>query len=179
VIIDRTQEERRNHPIPGHLVLATCIPQAGSIVPISGSKGSYTLLQRADITARGGGNRCGENLSMRTLTPTLAMIALVGFCSRANALAQCPELTRLRSEAAEASKQTKGAPTSDRCEAYIRSSMAWGVMAQYANDHRELCDISIHSLSELEKYHRDAVRARDNVSTGRPLQPFPPEIIRR
>jgi len=116
---------------------------------------------------------------MRTLMPALAMIALVGFCSQANAQAQCPELTRLRSEAAEASKPTRRALTSDRCEAYIRSSMAWGVMVQYANDHRELCDISIRSLSEFEKYHREAVSARDNVCAGRPVRPFPPEIIQR
>ena len=114
---------------------------------------------------------------MRTLTPALVMIALVGFCSQANAQAQCPELTRLRSEAAEASKPTRRALTSNRCEAHIRSSMAWGVMVQYANDHRELCDISIRSLSEFEKYHREAVSARDNVCAGRPIRPFPPEII--
>jgi hypothetical protein len=61
---------------------------------------------------------------MRTHLPTLGIIALVGFCSQANAQAQCPELTRLRSEAVEALKHTRGVPTSDRCEAYIRSSMA-------------------------------------------------------
>jgi hypothetical protein len=79
---------------------------------------------------------------MRTPMSALAMIALVGFCSQANAQAQCLELTRLRSEAADASKSTRRALTSDRCEAYIRSSMAWDVMVQYANDHREFCDIS-------------------------------------
>ena len=114
---------------------------------------------------------------MRTLLPALAMIVLGGFCNQANAQAQCPELTRLRSEAAEASKPTRRALTSNRCEAYIRSSMAWGVMVQYANDHRELCNISIRSLSEFEKYHREAVSARDNVCAGRPIRPFPPEII--
>jgi hypothetical protein len=120
-----------------------------------------------------------ENPSMRTLMPALAMITLIGICSQANAQAQCPELTRLRSEAAEASKPTRRALISDRCEVYIRSSMAWGVMVQYANDHRESCDISIHSLSEFEKYHREAVSARDNVCAGRPVRPFPPEIIQR
>jgi hypothetical protein len=147
-------------------------------VPVPGIKSSYTLLQCTDIIARGGGNPSKENPLMRTLMPALA-IALVGFCSQANAQAQCPELTRLRSEAAEASKPTRRALISDRCEAYIRSSMAWDVMVQYANDHRELCNISIHSLSEFEKYHREAVSARDNVCTGRPVRPFPPEIIQR
>jgi hypothetical protein len=111
--------------------------------------------------------------------PALAMMALIGFCGQANAQAQCPELTRLRSEAVEASRpmgRTR-ALISDSCEAYIRSSMAWGAMVQYANDHREMCGISFHSLSEFEKYHREAVRARDNVCAGRPVRPFPPDII--
>ena len=116
---------------------------------------------------------------MRTLASALGMIALAGFCSQANASAQCPELTRLRSEAAQASKPTARALTSGRCEAYIRSSIAWAVMVQYANDHRESCDISVRSLSEYEKYHREAVSARDNVCAGRPVRPFPAEIIQR
>jgi hypothetical protein len=45
--------------------------------------------------------------------------------------------------------------------------------------HRETCNISMQSLSEFEKYHRDAVTARDNACSGRPVRPFPPEIIRR
>ena len=116
---------------------------------------------------------------MRTLIPALAMIALVGFCGQTNAQAQCPELIRLRSEAAEASKPARRGLIPDRCEAYIRSSMAWGAMVQYANDHRESCGISTRSLSEFEKYHREAVSARDNVCTGRPVRPFPPDIILR
>jgi len=115
---------------------------------------------------------------MRTLMPALAIIALIGSCSQANAQAQCPELTRLRSAAVEASKPTR-VLISNRCEAYIRSSMAWGEMVQYANDHRESCDISLHSLSEFEKYRREAVTARDNACAGRPVRPFPPEIIQR
>jgi hypothetical protein len=107
------------------------------------------------------------------------MIALVGFCGQANAQARCPELTRLRSEATEASPPMRGrlVPTSDRCQAYIRLSMAWGAVAQYANDHRELCDISVVSLSDFDKYHREAVSMRDNACTGRPVRPFPPDII--
>jgi hypothetical protein len=118
---------------------------------------------------------------MRMLVPTLAMTALIGFCSQAGAQAQCPELTRLRSEAVEASKPFgRGrALISNNCEAYIRSSMAWGEMVQYANDHREACDLSIHSLSDFEKYYREAVVARDNACAGRPIRPFPPEIIQR
>ena len=116
---------------------------------------------------------------MRTLMPTLAMIALIGLCSEANAQAQCPELTRLRGEAVEASKPIRKALTSDRCQAYIRSSMAWHAMVAFANDHRESCDISVQSLSDFEKYHREAVIARDNVCAGRPARAFPAEIIQR
>jgi hypothetical protein len=116
---------------------------------------------------------------MRTLVPALALMALAGFCSATSAQTQCPELTRLRSEAAEASKPTWRALISDRCAAYIRSSMAWDVMVQYANDHRESCGISIGTLREFEKYHREAVNARDNVCAGRPVRPFPPDIIQR
>jgi len=116
---------------------------------------------------------------MRTHMLALVVMALIGFCSHANAQARCPELTRLRSEAAEASKQTMGVPTSDSCEAYTRFSLAWGAIAQYANDHRELCDISMPSLNELEKHHREAVSMRNNVCAGRPLHLFPPDVIKR
>jgi hypothetical protein len=117
---------------------------------------------------------------MRRRMLVLAMIALVGFCSQANAQARCPELTRLRSEAAGALKQTRGlVPTLDRCEAYNRFSTAWAAIVQYANDNREACDISTLSLDEFEKHHREAVQARDNVCAGRPARPFPPDVIRR
>jgi hypothetical protein len=111
--------------------------------------------------------------------PALAILALLGFAIPANAQAPCPELTRLRSEAAGALKQTRGlVPTLDRCEAYNRFSTAWGAIVQYANDNREACDISTLSLDDFEKYHREAVQARDNVCAGRPVRPFPPDIIR-
>jgi hypothetical protein len=116
---------------------------------------------------------------MRTHLLAIATIALVGFCGQTKAQTPCPELTRLRSEAAEAVEQTKGVPTLDRCEAYNHLSKTWGAIAQYAHDHRELCDISVLSLNEIEKRHRDAANARDNVCGGRPLRPFPPEVIRR
>jgi hypothetical protein len=107
------------------------------------------------------------------------VIALAGFCIQADAQDRCPELTRLRSEAAEALKQTTTVPASERCESYNRFSAAWGEIAQYANDHRELCDISILSMSEFEKYHREAVKARDDVCSGRPVRAFPPDLIQR
>jgi hypothetical protein len=117
---------------------------------------------------------------MRTHMPALAAIALAGFCNQVNAQAQCPELTRLRGEAAEVSKQGGAlVPPSQRCEAYVRIAMAWAAIAQYANDHREACDVSEVSLNEFEQHHREAVTARDNFCSGRPVRPFPAEIIQR
>jgi hypothetical protein len=116
---------------------------------------------------------------MRTHSPVLVMMALVGFCSQAGAQALCPELTRLRGEAAAASEKVRGFPTSDRCAAYVRFSMAWDAVTQYANDHRETCDISNISLNDFEKQHREAVEARKNVCAGRSARPYPAEIIRR
>ena len=43
---------------------------------------------------------------------------------------------------------------------YIRLSVAWAAVAQYANDNRESCHISIPSLNEFEQYHRGAVKDR-------------------
>src|SRR5262249_51831778 len=103
---------------------------------------------------------------MRTRMPALASIALLGFCIQANAQAPCQELTRLRSEAQEALKQSMTAPASERCYMYIRLSVAWGAVAQYANDNRESCHISIPSLNEFEQYHRKAVKDRANVCAG-------------
>jgi hypothetical protein len=107
------------------------------------------------------------------------MIALVGFCGHTHAQAKCPELTRLRGEAAEAVKQMVGVPTSSRCEAYGRFSRAWGDIFQYAHDHRELCDVSGVLLGEFEKRYREAVKARDSICAGRSLYPFSPDLIKR
>jgi hypothetical protein len=115
---------------------------------------------------------------MRTYSSALAMMALVGFCSQASAQAPCPELTRLRGEVAEASEKTRSFPASDRCAAYIRFSLAWGAIARYANDHREMCDISNVLLDDFETQHRVAMEARKNVCAGRSARPYPAEIIR-
>lgn len=118
---------------------------------------------------------------MRIHASAIVLIALVGFGSQAYSQVRCPELIRLRGEAAEASKQTRGGlvPTSGRCAAYNRLSMAWDAIAEYAKDNREACDISTLSLDDFEKYQVEAVKARDNVCAGRPSRPFPPEIIQR
>jgi hypothetical protein len=70
-------------------------------------------------------------------------------------------------------------PASARCLLYNRLSMAEKAIAQCASNHRESCEISILSLTELEKYYRDAVKARDNIRAGRPVRPYPPDIIQR
>jgi hypothetical protein len=119
------------------------------------------------------------NPMMRTRMPALTIIALLGFCIQANAQALCPELTQLRSEAQEALKQSMTVPASERCYMYNRLSVAWGAILQYANDNREPCHISILSLNEFERYHREAVKDRDNVCAGRPLRPYPADVIQR
>jgi len=116
---------------------------------------------------------------MPTPMPSLTIIALVGFCIQAHAQDRCPELTRLRGEAAEALKQTMNVPASARCDSYNRLSKVRSAMAQYASDHRESCDISTSALSELVKSDSDAEKARDNVCAGRPARPYPPDIIQR
>jgi len=116
---------------------------------------------------------------MRTRMPALTIIALLGFCVQANAQALCSELTRLHREAQEALKQSRTVPASERCYMYNRLSLAWSAVAQYANDNRESCHISISSLNEFERYHREALEGRDNVCAGRPLHPYPPDIFQR
>jgi hypothetical protein len=114
---------------------------------------------------------------MRTLLSVIAMLALIAFSVRASAQAQCPELERLRREAAEAAKDLTCSQTPDRCQTYIRFSVTWATTARYASEHRETCNISVSSLDQLEKRHREAVSARDDICAGH--LPFPPEINRR
>jgi hypothetical protein len=97
------------------------------------------------------------------------------------ASAQCPEFIRLRGEvaAAAAPRQTLGVAARERCDAYIRLSVAWGELARYAGEHREACDISPSTLNDIEKRKREVVQAQNNVCAGRPFRPFPAEIILR
>lgn len=114
---------------------------------------------------------------MRTSVVTLLVMPLLGCCVQANAQAQRPELTRLRSEAQEILRQSRSVPAWERCYTYNRLSLAWGAVAQYASENRESCHVSVSSLSEFERYHREAVAGRNNVCAGRPLRPIPPDII--
>jgi predicted aconitase len=111
--------------------------------------------------------------------PAVAITALLGFCIPATAQALCPELTRLRSEAQAALKQLGAVPAAERCYMYHRLSVAWRTVAQYANDNRESCHLSIPSLNEFERYHREAAKDRDNICAGRPLRPYRADVIQR
>lgn len=106
---------------------------------------------------------------------SLVLLILIG--SPAIAQTQCPEFSRLRAEAVAAAKPTRGAPALGRCDSYTRISIAWHDVAQYASDHRDACDIPLTTLNDIEKLHREAVKARDNVCTGRPVRPYPADII--
>ena len=108
---------------------------------------------------------------------SLVLLILVG--PPAIAQTQCPELTRLRAEAEAVAKPTRGARVLPRCETYIRSSIAWNDVARYASDHREACDVSSSMLDAIESAHRAAVKARDNVCSGRPALSYPADIIQR
>lgn len=114
---------------------------------------------------------------MRILLPVVAMIALAGLCREAGAQPQCSELTRLRSEAVQASKPATRGLMSGRCDRYIQASHAWSAVVDYAHDHQDVCDISDRLLGDLESYRREAVTARNNVCAGRPVRPFPADIV--
>jgi hypothetical protein len=77
----------------------------------------------------------------------------------------------------EARKQSRTVPASERCYMYNRLSEAWAAAVRYANDNRESCHISNASLNEFERYHREAVKDRDNVCAGRPLRPYGADVI--
>jgi hypothetical protein len=121
----------------------------------------------------------GKSFLMHALLPIVAMITACGLCREAGAQTQCPELTRLRSEAVEASRPTSRALMSGRCDAYIRASRAWSAVIDYANDHQDVCDISDRLLGDFETWRREAVTARNNVCSGRPVRPFPADVILR
>ena len=63
--------------------------------------------------------------------------------------------------------------------ALYHASLAAEATLKYANNNRESCDISVPLLNRMEGYHREAVQARDNVCAGRPLRPYPADIIQR
>jgi hypothetical protein len=109
--------------------------------------------------------------------PAFAMIAIVWLGGQAEAQTPCPELVRLRNAATESWKDAMRVPPSKRCGALYHASLAAEATLRYANDNRESCDISVPLLNQVEGYHREAVQARDNVCAGRPLRPYPADII--
>ena len=111
--------------------------------------------------------------------PAFAMIAIVGLGVQAGAQTPCPELVRLRNTATEAWKEAMRAPPSERCGALYHASLAAEATLNYANNNRESCAISVPLLNQVEGYYRKVVQARDNVCAGRPLRPYPADIIQR
>src|SRR6267154_6869591 len=109
--------------------------------------------------------------------PAFAMIAIIGLGVQVEARTPCQEYLRLRNAATEAWRQAMRAPPSERCGALYRASVAAEATFKYAGNNRESCDISVASLNQVEGYHSEAVRARDNACAGRPLRPYPADII--
>jgi len=111
--------------------------------------------------------------------PAFAMIAIVGLGVQVEAETPCQEYLRLRNAATEAWKQAMSAPPSERCGALHHASLAAEATLKYADNNRESCDITVPMLNHVERYHRQAVQARDNACAGRPLRPYPADIIQR
>jgi hypothetical protein len=107
------------------------------------------------------------------------MVALVGLTVQAEARTPCEQYLRLRNAASEAWKQAMGTPRSDRCGALYRASLAAEATLKYADNNRESCDLSVQLLNQVEGYYREALEARDNACAGRPLRPYPADIIHR
>jgi hypothetical protein len=84
---------------------------------------------------------------------------------------------RLRNAATEAWKQAMSVPRSERCGALYHAALSTEATLAFASNHHESCDVSVPLLNEVERHHREAVQARDNVCAGRPLRPYPPDII--
>jgi hypothetical protein len=107
------------------------------------------------------------------------LVALVGLTVQAEAQAPCQQYLQLRNAASEAWKQAMRTPQSDRCEALQRASLAAEATLTYADANRGSCAISSELLNQVEGYRREALQARDNASAGRPLQPYPADILHR
>jgi len=111
--------------------------------------------------------------------PAFTMIAIGWLGTQAEAQTPCPELVRLRNAATEVWKRAMRAPPSERCGALYHASVAAEATFHYAHDNRASCAISGLLLNQVERYHREAVQARNNACAGRPLRPYPADIIKR
>jgi hypothetical protein len=111
--------------------------------------------------------------------PAIAMMTIIGLGVQVEAGTPCQEYLRLRNAATEAWKQAISAPPSERCGALYHASLAAEATLRYADSNREACDISVQLLNQVEGFHREAVQARDNACTGRPIRPYPADIVPR
>jgi hypothetical protein len=115
---------------------------------------------------------------MLKAVPVLTSIVLVALGVEARAQGPCPEVVRLRNVATAVWKQAMRAPAPERCEALSQASLAAETTLRYADNNRASCNVSDRLRDEVEGYRRNAVQARDNVCAGRPLRPYPPDVIR-
>ena len=121
------------------------------------------------------------------------MAALAGFVVPAEALADCRELEQLQSAYFEASQHVSQqsrklrpwerppSPTRELCESYRRLSEATKAWVEYVRQTGELCRFS-GLLPMMEWEYNNALEARDNVCSGRPVRQrflIPAERIRR
>jgi hypothetical protein len=110
--------------------------------------------------------------------PICTMIAMAWLGGQAQAQPPCPEVIQLRDAATMAWKEAMSARRPERCGTLNRASLTAEATLNYANSNRESCNISTRLLNDLEGYRRDTVQARDNVCAGRPMRPYPADIIR-
>jgi hypothetical protein len=110
------------------------------------------------------------------------MAALAGLAVPAEASADCPELEQLQSAFFEASQHVSQhnrklwpwepppPPTRELCESYRHLSEATKAWVEYARHTEELCRFS-SLLPMMEREYYNAVEARDNACSGRPMRP--------
>jgi hypothetical protein len=117
--------------------------------------------------------------TMMAILIAIIGVAMIGLGVQVEAKTPCPELVRLRNVATEAWKRAMRAPQSDRCGALYQAALAAEATSKYADDNRQACNVSVSLLNQVERSDREAGQARDNVCAGRPLRPYPPDIIKR
>jgi hypothetical protein len=117
--------------------------------------------------------------TMMAILIAIIGVAMIGLGVQVEAKTPCPELVRLRNVATEAWKRAMRAPQSDRCGALYQAALAAEATRKYADDNRQACNVSVSLLNQVERSDREAGQARDNVCAGRPLRPYPPDIIKR
>ena len=115
--------------------------------------------------------------TMMAILIAIIGVAMIGLGVQVEAKTPCPELVRLRNVATEAWKRAMRAPQSDRCGALYQAALAAEATRKYADDNRQACNVSVSLLNQVERSDREAVQARDNACAGRPLRPYPADII--